>query len=501
MTRPNILLITSDQQHWSLLGSQTPQLKTPHLDHLAGEGTLFERAYCPNPTCTPTRASIITGLYPSQHGAWSLGTKLSEQIPVVGDRFSAQGYRTALVGKAHFQPLLGTVDYPSLESFPIMQDLAFWRGYHGPFYGFQEVELARMHADEAHVGQHYAIWMEEQGARDWRRYFQPPTGTRRGGEGAWELPHALHPNTWIAERTEERLRSYAESEEPFLLWSSFFDPHPPYLVPEPWASLYDPAIIPVPQAIPGEERTCSPLVLRARTMDSDWEEFRETGHYNHGCHPHLMDPQRARRNAALYWGMMTCLDVAVGRILAALERLDLARNTLVVFTTDHGHLYGQHGLHHKGPFHYEDLIKVPFIARHPGRIPAGIRNRSLLSTVDLAPTFLGWCGLPIPGHMTGIDQGAVLRSERKPVRDHVIVEFRHEPTTIFLKTLVNERYKVTIHYAREYGELYDLEADPQEATNLWDDPGSQALKHRLLERFLHAELGKESLSMPRIASA
>jgi hypothetical protein len=103
--------------------------------------------------------------------------------------------------------------------------------------------------------------------------------------------------------------------------------------------------------------------------------------------------------------------------------------------------------------------------------------------------------------MTGIDQGAVLRSERTPVRDHVIVEFRHEPTTVFLKTLVEDRYKITIHHAHEYGELYDLEGDPQEATSLWNDLGSQALKHRLLERFLHAELGKESLSMLRIASA
>jgi arylsulfatase A-like enzyme len=499
MTRPNILLITSDQQHWSLLGCQTPGLATPHLDRLAAAGTLFERAYAPNPTCTPTRASIITGLYPSQHGAWTLGTKLLEGVHVVGTDFAGAGWRTDLIGKAHFQPLASTPAYTSLESYPIMQDLAFWRGFHGPFYGFEHVELARMHADEGHVGQHYAIWMEERGAPDWRKWFRGPTGTREPREGAWEIPHELHYNSWIADRVEARLARHAQAREPFFMWASFFDPHPPYLVPEPWASMYDPATVAHPPAPTGPPAT--PLVARALTRDADWDEYRESGQGVHGCHWHGYLEPRARASTALYWGMMTCLDQAVGRILAQLERLGLAEDTLVVFTTDHGHLYGQHGLHAKGPFHFEDLVKVPFIARHPGRIPAGRRSRALLSTVDLAPTFLGWIGAGIPGHMTGIDQGEVLRSRAAPRRDHVIVEFRHEPTTVFVKSYIEDRYKVSIHYRRPYGELYDLEADPGEDRNLWDDPASAALKARLIERFLHAELGKESMAMPRIAVA
>jgi uncharacterized sulfatase len=159
--RPNILLISSDQQHWDTLSCAGSPVHTPHLDRLASQGTRFTRAYCPNPTCTPTRASIITGMYASQHGAWSLGTKLSEDIPTIGSVLQEAGYDTALVGKAHFQPLRSTPQYPSLESYPIMQDLDFWRKFHGPFYGFRHIETARMHADEPHVGQHYAIWMEE----------------------------------------------------------------------------------------------------------------------------------------------------------------------------------------------------------------------------------------------------------------------------------------------------------------------------------------------------
>ena len=125
--RPNLLLITSDQQHWNTLGASNSELQTPHLDRLAREGTTFTRAYCPNPTCTPTRASMITGQYPSQHGAWSLGTKLPESVRTLGDELQTAGYRTALVGKAHFQPLKGTEEFPSLESYPIIQDRAVLR--------------------------------------------------------------------------------------------------------------------------------------------------------------------------------------------------------------------------------------------------------------------------------------------------------------------------------------------------------------------------------------
>ena len=248
----NVLLITSDQQHWNTLGCLNGELRTPNLDRLAARGTLFTRAYCPNPTCTPTRASIITGRYPSQHGAWSLGTKLLESEHTVGEDFQGAGVRTALVGKAHFQPTAGTCEHPSLEAYPTLQDLEFWRGFHGPFYGFEHVELARNHTDEAHVGQHYALWMERNGLAGWRGYFRPPTGTNDRQRRTWEIPEAFHYGTWIAERCRDLLAGYAERGERFFLWASFFDPHPPYLVPEPWDAMYDPAAVTVPAVRAGE---------------------------------------------------------------------------------------------------------------------------------------------------------------------------------------------------------------------------------------------------------
>lgn len=214
----NILLITSDQQHYNTIGINNPEIETPNLDRLASQGMLFSRAYCPNPTCTPTRASLITGLYPSQHGAWTLGTKLPECVPTIGDYLNKEGYETALIGKAHFQPINSTEEYPSLESEPLLQDLDFWKDFHGPFYGFNHIELARNHTNEFLVGQHYALWMEEKGCKNWRDYFTAPTGTMDPAQKYhWDLPEEYHYDAWIAERSCAMLDQYKKDGKPFFL--------------------------------------------------------------------------------------------------------------------------------------------------------------------------------------------------------------------------------------------------------------------------------------------
>ena len=499
--RPNVLLITSDQQHWNTLGVTNPQVKTPNLDRLAAGGTRFDRAYCPNPTCSPTRSSIITGRYPSQHGCYSLGTKLPETERTVGEEFAKAGYKTALVGKAHFQPLRSTDEYTSLESYPILQDLDFWRGFHGPFYGFDHVELARNHGDEAHVGQHYAIWMEEKGFTDWRKCFRKPTGTSDPQYGRWNIPEEFHYNAWIAERTNALLEQYQREGSNFFLWASFFDPHPPYIAPAPWDEMYDPDSIDVPEGRPGEHDKNPPHFKLTQERSPDFSAWKEDGFGLHGLHSHVREPERRRRDAAIYYGMVSLLDKYVGVILDRLEALGLSDDTVVVFTTDHGHLYGQHGLIAKGPFHYEDLIRVPFIVRWPGRVPAGKVSSALQSLVDLAPTFLSLCGLPVPRTMTGVDQSRVWLGESPAARDHVVVENHHTPTTMHAKTYVDHRYKLTVYFNREYGELFDLESDPGEFDNLWGEPGAKELKAELMQKLLFAEMAKEPLWMPRIAGA
>lgn len=216
----NILLITSDQQHWSALGSVNPKIQTPALDRLAGQGARFDRAYCANPTCTPSRASLLTGMMPSQHGAWSLGTKLFEDVATLPGILDDAGFHTALIGKAHFQPLASQPGMESIECQPLLRDLDFWRGFHGPWYGFRHIETARMHAAESHVGGHYALWMEEKGLANWREYFESwPTDAAKSEQiyssRTWNLPEEFHYNCWTSERTIAAME--AAGDKPFFI--------------------------------------------------------------------------------------------------------------------------------------------------------------------------------------------------------------------------------------------------------------------------------------------
>ncbi len=484
------------------LGYNNPEINTPNLDRLARAGVIFDRAYCPNPTCTPTRSSILTGMYPSQHGAYSLGTKLHESVPTVNDVWREHGYKTALVGKAHFQPLRSTEAYPSLESYPILQDLAFWKDFNGPFYGFDDFKLARNHADEAHVGQHYALWLEEKGITNWRDYFQRKTGNAEPQYGAWNIPEEYHYNAWISECTNELMENYVENGAPFFLWSSYFDPHPPYLVPEPWASMYDPDRLTLPEGLEGEHEN-NPLFHKLSQLNNP--ELKALGlatdTYLHGVHSHLHSEQAKRQDMAIYYGMVSCMDHYIGKTLDKIEELGIADNTLITFTSDHGHYFGQHNLTAKGPFHYEDGVKVPLIISWPGQTPQGVRSDALQSLVDLPVSFLAAAGLDRPNCMTGVDQLDVWLGNHDEARDHCIVENNHEPGVCELKTYIEANYKITVYRNFSEGELFDLKNDPGEFQNRFNDPAYADIKARLLQRFLQAEMAKEVLPMPRVSGA
>ena len=534
----NVLLITSDQQHHLALGARTPRLKTPNLDRLAAGGVTFGRAYCPNPTCTPTRASILTGLWPSAHGAYTLGTKLPEHLPTVGGHLRRAGYQTSLIGKAHFEPLRSAEGVDSRESYPRLRDLDYWRTFderHAPWYGFGHVELARNHADEGHAGQHYALWLEDKGLADWRAYFQPRTdgvrdtdhdaakaaGHRRLGAPlqlrdptSWALPAELHYTTWTAERTNAQIDAAADAGRPFFCWSSYHDPHPPYLVPEPWAGMYDPDDMEalfgglLGEFEPGEFDDMSPLHRLTRDPAGDFAGFDPDGMGSHGVGPHWVEGEtmtRAdlRRAAAAYCGMVSFMDHALGTTLDRLDARGLTGDTLVVFTSDHGHFLGQHGLVAKGPFHYEDLIRVPLIARLPGRLPAGAANDAPQTLVDLPATFLEAAGLGTPHDM-----------QARPMLDAwtngggraaVVVENHHNGAAVHLRTLVTDRHKLTLWRGRDnaagWGELFDLAADPGERRNLYADPAHADLRADLMARFLQAELDREPTLCRRVSGA
>lgn len=491
MKRPNILLITSDQQHYSMLGSVNPKLKTPNLDRLAAEGALCTRAYCPNPTCTPSRSSILTGMYPSHHGAWSLGTKLPEDAPTINDVLHENGYQTALIGKAHFQPLASTPEYPSLEAPEKLHDLDFWKNYHSGFYGFDHIELLRNHTAEQHVGQHYALWMEEKGLKDWRKYFFPPEGRMPyRGMGRWKLPEEFHYNTWIAERTNAMLEEYRQKDQPFFLWASFPDPHYPQLVPAPWDQMYRAKDMEMQEFSFDEHDKNPPYYREVFKRFPNFKPYRETGFGIHGLYRQPYHKKELQRQLAYAYGMVSLMDKYIGKILDKLRELDLEKDTIIVFTTDHGDMFGQHGLRHKCIFHYEDLLRIPMIVKYAGHIPAGSRIDGLQSLIDLAPTFLSLCGIPVPACMDGVDQQDVWQGVRESARPYAICENRHEPHTMNIRSYMEERYKVTVHDGRSYGELYDLQNDPEEHDNLWNSEAHRPIKAELLFRFAMAELEK-----------
>jgi arylsulfatase A-like enzyme len=508
---PNILLITTDQQHHDTLGALNDRIVTPSLDRLAQEGTLFRRAYCNNPVCSPSRSTIITGLYPAWHGCWTIGVKLPEDVPTVGEIFHAHGYDTTLIGKAHFQPTRSEPGSESIECHPVLRDLDFWRGFHGPWYGFHHVETARMHTHEHLVGQHYAIWMEEQGFHDWEAYFQrwpvdPEDKYRRPqyarGATAWDIPQAFHHTHWVGERTIANIERSVGEGRPFYLWASFFDPHPPYAIPEPWASMYDPADMVPGEYVEGEFDDMPPQYAKTREEHPDFTMYAEPGGQGlHGFRSHRHTEEQLRQSMACYYGMLSFIDHEIGRTLDALDRLGIAEDTLVLFSTDHGHFLGQHGLIAKGAFHYEDMLRIPMIVRYPGVVPAGATSEALQCQVDWPVTLLRAAGIEVPGLMQGLDQLAVWRGDRAHARDWVLVENRHNPTAVHLRTLVTDRFKITVYRDAPYGELFDLGADPQELYNCWNDPVYAGIKAQLLLQFVQAEIQREPTRMPRIAGA
>ena len=261
----------------------------------------------------------------------------------------------------------------------------------------------------------------------------------------------------------------------------------------------------MPEFTPGEFDDKPPHVGLTQQANPDFSYLKEEGedraHWVHGAHGHLQSREKKAKNMATYFGMVSMLDHYIGKILDKLEELDLVKNTVIVFTTDHGHFYGQHGLIAKAIHHYEDLVRIPWIVASPDCKKPGTRSDAMQSIVDLAQTFLSIAGIRQPMTMTGVDQSKVWTGEKDCVRDHVLVENHFQPTKFYAKSYIDARYKLTIYMNQTYGELFDLEKDPKELVNLWDHPESQSLKMELMLKMLHAELLKEPLCMPRIAVA
>lgn len=523
--RPSFLFILTDQQradHLGCYGQQ--QLATPNIDAIARRGMTMDRAYVAAPICMPNRSTLLTGRMPSVHGVRHNGIALPLESVSFPDLLAADGYRTAMVGKSHLQnfsgepalrlaePLAPGVAPPPArfrEAVPrqpgdyLQEDAARWRASDDfdlalPFYGFQQVDLAVGHGDE--VDGHYGRWLRERAPELDRGRIGDP---RRSGPGlelqqSWvtRLPEELYPTSWVAERTIARLQEYArEPEVPFFLYCSFPDPHHPFTPPGRYRDLFDAADMSLPRSWHQAEHETPPQVRWLRHERDAGRAIR------HSPAAYACTEREAREALALSFGMVTMVDDAIGRILATLEQTGLAAETIVVFTTDHGEFLGDHQLMLKGPIHYQSLIRTPLIwadPRDPGRHAE--RSAALCGTVDLARTVLDAAGVGPFNGMQGRSLAPMLRGSAEAGCDAVLVEEEGQRTCygfdrpVRLRSLVTQRYRLSVYDAVQWGELYDLVEDPYEMRNLWDEPSLREVRHALVERMMRAMMSATDTS-------
>jgi uncharacterized sulfatase len=496
-TRPNILLICTDQQRADHLGIKGLQaIRTPHLDRLAREGIHFDRAYCPSPMCTPTRVSLLTGRYPSSHGAYSIGVSLPS---ISGSTLPAQlgqnGYRTALFGKSHFvsrtdeeRHMAGTDCAPPWE---------FFREWMGPYLGFDEFEGSSGHTINAWPSQHYRVFLEDSGA-DWEEWFP----CRREDYdhdtcGPWKIPERFHDTAWVTERTQAFIERQAGDGEPWFCWACFQDPHEPFVCPEPWYSSVNSELMEIP-----EDHREGEFADRHSVYEACYR--RELGPWKDGpgvpC-VYGSEKRSERKKAALQatLGMVAFIDDRLGRIIGTLEATGQVDNTIIVFTSDHGEMHGHHGLWGKGVTAYEDCQRIPLLVWGPGYVETRGTISALANLVDLPATFLSLAGIAIPSGVQGMDLSSVLRGEADSVQDCTLIECRPTATTLYQQTLVTSRYKLVVYRDGEDGELFDLETDPDQYRNGWNAPSMRLVRESLLLRLARYQMEREGRVESRVS--
>lgn len=503
MKRPNFLLFITDQQRADHIGAYgNPVVKTPALDALAARAWRAERCYVASPICMPNRASLLTGRLPSVHGARHNGIPLSFSEMTFVERLREAGYRTALVGKSHLQNISGQAAVPQPGD-PETQGEArrpdpgrfdqewgpSWAADDSfdldlPFYGFEHVDLVINHGDTA--GGHYRRWLTrehpEVAAVTGPEHALPTPGYELARfRQAWRtrVPEELSTTSYVGMQTCERLTALAQQDAPFLIQCSFPDPHHPFTPPGRFWDMYKPEDVELPPSF--SARHSGPLPH----LEWLWEQ-RNAGKALKSTPAMFGAGEREVREAiALNYGSVSHIDEAIGKVLRHLEQLGLADDTVVLFTSDHGDYFGDHQLLWKGPLHYQGVTRVPLIWADPQR-PDERRSQQLCSTLDIAPTVLARAGcLPYNG-LQGLSLLPAMRDDASLGRDAVLIEEEGQrimfgfPGRVRMRTLQTPRYRLSVYENADWGELYDLEADPQECANLWQDPGAASLRHELL---------------------
>lgn len=442
---PNILLLWTDQQRNDTLPCHgNAVIQAPTLRRLGEESFIFRRAYCTQPVCTPSRASILTGQWPHRHGCVTNNIPLPETTRTLAELLP-ETYECAYYGKWHLGSELsaqhGFTDWRSIED-------GIYRKY------YKRAEDRQRRSDYHH-------FLLRQG-------FPPDSVAEDGAElfsrnFAAAMAEPFTKASFLAGEAEAFLRAPARRERPFFLSVNFLEPHPPNF--GPLNALHD------PQSVPTGPAFARPPVKGSKHACRVWQEIQEKGYKRHP----LRTVDDWRRFRASYYGLVTLVDRALARILAALDASGLADNTIVVFTSDHGEMCGDHALVQKGVF-LEEACRIPLLLRVPQLARRQVMFDGPISQVDLVPTLLELAGAAIPSEVQGTSRVNVLHDaaaapQPRPWQDGPVVVEWHDPDhpdEEGRSLITPDGWKLNL-YRDDRPELFDLNRDPSELENLASD--------------------------------
>ena len=448
--RPNILLVLTDQERYDCTAPDGPPVETPQFDRITEAGLRFEQAYTPTSICSSARASLLTGLYPHNHGllnntheADALQPNLPPDLPTFGELLADAGYRATYVGKWH----VGRDQTP--EEF-----------------GFSYLGGSDVHHDD--IEHAFRQYREGLGVELDDVDLVDPVHTDDG-----QLIAATNPVSVEATRpyflAEQTIEALDRSSEPFFHRTDFLGPHHPYIVPEPYASMYDPDDIELPASY-------------AETFDGKPQAHENYVDYRGVA---AFDRETWREVIAAYRGFVSLIDDQFGRILDALAQRGLAEDTVVVHTADHGDFVGGHRQFNKGPLMYEDTYHIPLQVRWPGVVKPGTVCDAPVRLQDLMPTFLDVSEVPVPDGLDARSLRPLLSGDRPDDwSDAVVAEYHGDEFGLYTQRMVRtDRYKY-VYNTPDVDEFYDLRRDPAELQNLVDHPDYESVRDDLRERLV-----------------
>jgi len=425
---PNVLVIHTDQHRIDCVGAYgNPDIRTPNVDGLAADGALYQNSFCPYPVCTPSRYSLLSGLYVHEHRGWTNHCTLPPGTETFASILRGAGYKTKAVGKMHFTPT-----YLDL--------------------GFDELVLSEQNGpgrwdDDYHreLRRHGLVDrndLEDQ-EREYRDKARPEYWETFGALPS-NLPREFHSTQWAGDRAAETIQGWGASGN--LLMVGFIKPHHPFDPPKEWCDAYDPEKLAI---LPGWTDTCLPRDLAM-----------SKGYFPHET---LSEPA-LRRVTAYYYATIEHIDRQVGRMVDILKRKGLYEDAMVIFTSDHGEYMGFHHMLIKGNYMYDPLGKVPLIIKYPRGERRGVVSDALVSNVDVAPTIVQQAALEPVDRMSGHD---LARSGDD--REMVFGESRGGR-----HVMVRSKTRKLILSNRKGASLFfNLEKDPLEMTNLFEEPAYQ----------------------------